>query len=325
MEEGFNLDLSQEETKTPIGYQKKQTKVTKRIQPEVEEQDLISCLRNERIIVRYVIRESNMVRNPKHSLYGGMAENASRTFTVPILESSGAFVNVLTNEEKAFLEEYMGLDGNALSVYLKDNNFWANYSVRLIKGDQFLDLSNPEDYIKYKVLLANKNYIAASLTDLQERPKATYQFVLISENEESDQSNKKLSASMEAFMLLGKLQEDKELLKYIVETINSRPISNKANLDFISGEIYKIIQSNAKTFVKVAKDPLLLTKLLITQATEAGVIRKRSDYYYMASDNSPLCEPNEDPTLTVAAKYLNTPKRQEIKFTVEAKLKSLKD
>lgn len=325
MEEKMTLDTEFEETRVPIQTQKKVIKAVKKSSSDPEDYELISCLRNERIIVRYVPRESNMVHNPKHVFYGGMAESAVRIFTVPILESTGAFVNVLTNAEKEFLENIMGLDHNALSVYLKENNFWTNYSVRLTKGDTLLDLSNPEDYIKYKVLLVNKDFIAPSLTVLQDHPRATYQFVIISETEEANQTNKQLNASMEAYMILGKIQEEKELLKYIVETITGRPISAKAKLDFITGEIYKIIQSNAKMFIKVAKDPLLETKVLITKAAELGVIRKRSDYYYLASDNRPLCEVEEDPTLHVAAKYLNAPKHQEIKFTIEAKIKSLKD
>ena len=88
----------------------------------VEDDTLVSCLRNERVIVRHIPKEGGMVTNPKHILFGGMAENATRTFVVPRL-SSGMFVNVLTDKEKAFLEEVMGLEYNALSIYKKVDNF----------------------------------------------------------------------------------------------------------------------------------------------------------------------------------------------------------
>jgi hypothetical protein len=99
---------------------------------------LINCLKNERVIVRHINKPSNLVTNPKHVLYGGMAENASRTYTVPRL-SSGNFVNVLTNSEKAFLESEMQLEYNALSVHKKIDNFWDDSNdigisrVRLLK------------------------------------------------------------------------------------------------------------------------------------------------------------------------------------------------
>ena len=62
----------------------------------------------------------------------------------------------------------MGLEYNALSVYKRENNFWDDSNdigiskVALRKQDNYFDLSKPEDYIKYKILLANKNFIAAS-------------------------------------------------------------------------------------------------------------------------------------------------------------------
>lgn len=125
-----------------------------------------------------------MITNPKHVLYGGMAENAVRVFGVPKL-SSGSYVNVLTNQEKTCIEEALGLEVNALSIYKKQDNFWDNFNVRLTKQDTVLNLSRPEDYLKYKVLLANKNIIASSIQELEDHPKASYQFVIINEQDET--------------------------------------------------------------------------------------------------------------------------------------------
>ena len=66
---------------------------------------------------------------------------------------------------------------------------------------------------------------------------------------------------------------------------------------------------------------MLPTKVLIKRAIEAGLISNRGNYLYLRKDNTPLCEANEEPTLNVAAKYLNSPKHQEVKFALEAKLK----
>ena len=73
--------------------------------------------------------------------------------------------------------------------------------------------------------------------------------------------------------------------------------------------------------MKVITDPLLNTKVLIKKAVENGVISNRDSHYYLRSDNTPLCESNEESTLNIAARYLNDPRRQEIKFSLEAKLK----
>lgn len=287
---------------------------------------LVSCLRNERIIVRHIPKEGGMISNPKHILYGGMAENATRTFVVPRL-TSGMFVNILTDKEKTFLEETMGLEYNALSIYKKVDNFWddSNESgiskVRLSKQDNFLNLSDPEDYIRYKILLANKDYIAPSLKVLQDSPKATYQFVIISEGDETKTAKDNMSHTMRCYKEFGKIEDDIDMLRVIIETMDGRPTSPSAKLEFLQTRINNLIQADSKLFLRVITDALLPTKVLIKKAIEAGVILNRGNYLYLRSDNSPLCENNEEPTLNIAAKYLNSPKHQEIKFAIEAKIK----
>lgn len=289
-------------------------------QPVTVDEPIVNCLRNERVIVKHVPKETGIVRDPKHILYGGMAEGAVRWLTVPRL-TSGMYVNVLTNAEKACLEEVMGLEYNALSIYNKVDNFWDNYQVRLTKQDNFLNLSDPDDYIKYKVLLANKDLIAPSLQDLEDHPKATYQFVIIHENEESQASKKKMNATMQAYMEFGKIQENADILRTIIETIDGRPTSKNSKIEFLQEKVGKLIQADAKLFVRVATDPLLSTKVLIKKAIEGGLISNRGGMLYLKADGTPLCGDNEEPTLNIAAKYLNIPKHQDLKFSLEAKLK----
>lgn len=306
----------------------KEVKANKNIKkrvPEVKEKpnedsQLVNCLRNETIVVKHVPKETGLVKDPKHILYGGMAENAVKWITVPRL-TSGMYVNVLTNNEKAYLEEIMGLEYNALSIYNKHDNFWDNYMVRLTKQDNILNLSNPDDYIKYKVLLANKDIIAPSIQELEDHPKATYQFVIIRENEESQVSKKKLNATMQAYMEFGKIQDNIDILRTIIETIDGRPTSKNSKLEFLQDKVGKLIQADAKLFVRVAKDPLLGTKVLIKKAIENGLISNRGGMLYLKQDGTPLCEDNEEPTLNIAAKYLNMPKHQDLLFSLQAKLK----
>ena len=62
------------------------------------EEKTLSPLRNERVIIRRLLKEGK-ITNPKHVLYGGMALGAFHTFTVPMLRN-GQLVDVLTKEEK---------------------------------------------------------------------------------------------------------------------------------------------------------------------------------------------------------------------------------
>lgn len=296
----------------------------------VEEKDankpLFTCLRKERVIIRHIARPSNMVQNPKHVLYGGMAENAIRVFVVPKL-TSGRYVNVLTDDEKEFLEDIMGLEKNALSIYKRDHNFWDDSNpdgisrVILKKQDNYLDLSSPEDYIRYKILLANKDFIAPSLKAFEDYNKATYQFVIIGEDDETKSAKTAMSNTMMCYKEYGKIEEERDTLALIIEILDGRPVAPTSKLEFLQTKINDLIQANPKTFLKVVTDKLLPTKVLIKKSIAVGTITKRGDYLYLRSDGKPLCEDNEEPTMNVAAMYLNNPKHQSIKFALETELK----
>ena len=321
----FDTDI---EDAPKVEVHKTQKKATKQVKVRVENNEdmgTISCLRNEKIKVRFIKRNNGLPDN--HVLSGGMAEGSKMTLVVPRL-NTGTFVNVLTDAEKSFLEEYMGLEYNALSIYKKpdEENFWndANANginkVVLIKGDNYFDLSNPQDYIKYKILLANKNIICPSLTALRETPKATYRFVIIAEGEESKQAKTNMNNTMRCYKEYGKIEENIDLLRMIVETIDGRPTAPSVKLEFLQNKCNTLIQNDPKKFLSVITDPLLSTKSLIKLSIENGSIANRGNYLYLRSDNTPLCEQNEEPTLNFAAKYLNAPKHQDILFALQAKL-----
>lgn len=290
-----------------------------------EEKPLVNCLRNEQIIIRYLPRQSRMVTNPKHVLFGGMAENATRTFVVPML-SSGRYVNVLTDSEKDFLEELMGLPQNALSIYKKVDNFWddANEAgiskVTLRKQDNYLNLANVEDYIRYKILLANKDYIAPSLEALETNPKATYQFVILTEDSETQSAKKGMTTLMQCYTAYGKIEDEVDTLRVIIETLTGVRVHKNTKKEFLQTKVNELIQGNSKMFLKVATDPMLSTKVLIRRCVEEGLIAHRGNQYYIKDGNIPMCEDGE-PTLNVAAQWINLPKNQEIKLSLEAKLK----
>lgn len=333
LEEKVNLDIDTSIDDLPLHEVIKEdttvkaTKNKPKHTGEINEKETINCLRNERVIVKRVPKTGGIWgNNPKHILSGGMAEGSTRVFVVPRL-SSGMYVNVLTDKEKSFLEEVMGLEYNALSIYKKVDNFWddANDSgiskVRLSKQDTYLDLSNPEDYIKYKILLANKDFIAPSLQVLQDAPKVTYQYVLISEGDETKAAKSNMSTTMRCYKEFGKIENDIDILRVIIETLDGRPTAANVKLEFLQTKANDLIQADSKLFLKVITDPLLNTKVIIKKSIDAGLISNRGNYLYLRSDNSPLCEANEEPTLNIAAKYLNNPKHQDILFTLQAKLK----
>lgn len=328
-EEEFNLDeevLNESvQQQTPVVQVQEPPKRGKiKTVERTDTENYVNPLRKEIITVKF-LPQPGTINDPKHVLYGGLSERSFINITVPRLRS-GTLVNVLTDSEKQYLEAIMGLEEGALNIYNKVDNFWSSSteggisSVRLTKEDTRLDLSNPLDYIKYKILLANKDLIAPDLQTLQDKPKATYKFVLISDNTSNVVAKTKLDVKMQSYFEFGKIQNNYDVLKAVIELITSKPIAKNTKLEFLQTKAGDLLDADPKLFLNVVKDPLLETKILIKKSVDAGFISKRGDYYYLRSDNSPLCESGEDPTLSVAAKFLNNPKRQEIKFSLETKL-----
>lgn len=279
-----------------------------------------SCLVNKKVYVKFIPKNYMGIANQKHILYGGMAENSVIILTVPVLSSTGTYKNVLTKDEKKFLEEFMGLEYDALSIYKKKDNYWDNFIVRLTKQGIVLDLSDPNDYVKYKVLKANNDIIADSLETLRDKPRPTYKFYMTVEDEETAIANDNMTAIMKCYKEFGKYESDYDTLKCVVELIEGKPLSSNIKLDAIKAKVNTLIQERTKEFLKTITDDYLSEIVLIKKALASGVIAKRGDYYYLASDNKPLCNNNENPVLSVAARYISLPKNQELRLLIEAKL-----
>ena len=319
--ENNDIEVYKEVVKEEKPLKKKKKEVTSYDSTNSENtEEVKSCLVNKKVYVKFIPRNYMGISNQKHILYGGMAENSVTILTVPVLDSTGTYKNVLTKNEKKFLEEFMGLEYDALSIYKKVNNYWDNFIVRLTKQGIVLDLSDPNDYIKYKVLRANNDIIADSLETLRDKPRPTYKFYMTVEDEETAIANDNMTAIMKCYKEFGKYESDYDTLKCVVELIEGRPLSSNTKLDAIKAKVNTLIQERTKEFLKTITDEYLSEVVLIKKALSSGVIAKRGDYYYLASDNRPLCNNNENPVLSVAARYISLPKNQELILLIEAKL-----
>ena len=329
-----NLDLIQAENLVEIPKREPEYEEHPYVrgQREVMEKNIKNCLRNERVIVRRLPKKTGMVSDSNHIMGDGMHNNAYRMFSVPKLQRSNNFVNVLTNEEKDCLETTMGLEPNALSIYRQpaEKNFWSNSNptglsfVKLTKNDNIFDLSKPTDYIAVKILLANKDKICPSMEEYQTRPKETYEYIIITEGEESKHNQNNTDATIQAFMKLGKISDDKEVLKLVVETMMGKKYSDNTTAEWLQTQASDLIKSNsknAKLFLSIVNDDYLDSKVLIRKCINKGIIADRGGYLYIKDSNTPMCGDGEEPTQNIAAKWLMKPRNQEILFSLQAKVK----
>lgn len=276
-------------------------------------------LRNETITVKYIVKERADIKDPKHVGYGGLFVGSSIAIPAPTLDNS-KMKNILTKEEKAGLEYILGKD---LSIY---GPFWKQeftkggiFPIFLSKEDNRLDLSDPMQYIVYKVLLASP-IVANSLDSVNN--KATYRFVLVSEGEELQKDKDKVGNKVLAFEKYVEYKNNKGVLRYILRSLG-KYTSRGQQLDFLQVEAAKEIEKDPNMFVAITNDKLIMQKVLIEEGVEYGVVLKRDEKFYTA-DNQPISD-GDSPTLTTAATYLASPLGQEMRLALEAKIKNARD
>lgn len=266
------------------------------------------------IVVKFIPRKKGMAANVAegHIIAGGMMGQATRKYKAP-LQRNGSIANVLLAEEKEFLEAKTGLD---LSVY---GQFWIDYSVTLKKDDanNRLDLSNPMDYISYKLLLTLKNDIATSWDSRHD--KLTFDFAITRVDEVDKEKRQQYDSKKEAFKQYGKIEDDRDILLGVLKLLTNKPISKQSSMDWIQGQIEEKIDTMPSAFLDIIQDSSFATKLLINKGIEYGVIIKSSNKYSTV-DGLDLSEADEIPTLNNAVKYLDNPRNQEVRSLVEAKI-----
>jgi len=264
------------------------------------------------VTVKYIKRKKGMASNvgDDHVISGGMLNGSVKKFQAPLLKNN-SIANVLTKEEKDHLESLTGLD---LSVY---GDFWYDHQVSLYKDDNLLNLSNPIDYISYKILTFLKNDIAP--TWAERNLKQTYQFVITSSDEELTEKKAGFDNKKEAFKLYGKIEDDKDKLIGILGLLTNKPISKETTLKWLQTKVEEFIDSKPESFVVLMKDKSLDTKFLINNAIDKGVIIKTGNKY-STNDGLDLCENGQIPTFENAVTYIDNPKHQDVRSFIEAKL-----
>lgn len=286
-----------------------------------KQKELVNCLTKEKVRVKFIKRQKGTISNPKHVAFGGMLEGAEKVL-VPKKLRDGRYTNILTDSEKAFLENELRLNEGDLSIYKKDNNYWDGCTVRLTKDDLILDKSDPHQYIQYKVLLSNDNLVAPSLDSINN--KATYLYVLIEEGEEERQKVRKLTSKQSAFKYFGKYEDDKESLKYVLRTLGKVTAKN-TKLNTLQGWVGDYIDSDAGMVHKIFEDEYFATKVLINTAVDLGVIKVMNEEFFDAQTDKKLVDGNKKADMLEAAKYLNNPRNQEVKFAIQARIDNARE
>jgi len=281
-------------------------------------------LKKETVEVKFIRSTSKMYSN-ESPLSGGLAETASITYTVP--RENGMIKQILTPDEITFFENYFGLPEGAMNFNAITNNYWTTYNrgyinrVALDKSGKRLDLSNAKDYIEYKILLANTEYICPNQETLENFRKATYRFVFNNDNTVAMSAGKSADLKFELFEIYGKYKEDADMLRVICYLIEHKKVSPKTKIELLKSKVVSMMENRAKDCYAVMSSKNLEQKKAILIGVEKGIISDRNGFYYYTENGQKLSNEYEEPNLNNAANYLADVANQELYFSISKKIK----
>jgi len=280
-------------------------------------------------IVPILDRARGVIKDRNHEAYFLVGES-SIEYCVP-KDSSGKYLNVLTQEERDFFEskEKSGLtfEMGDLSPHGtrqafandkgKARNFWATKEakVKLTKREKTLDLSDPMDYILYKVLLSNKDEIAPSWDERLR--KATYRFAIVDLDHEVSARVSSKDKVREAYKALGRIENDPEAMINILVALGKKP-SKTSERKFLIDEIDKQIDADVDKFLSIINDRYFETRAMINKAVNAGLVKKSGNRYYFGEIAMNL--PGDLNDIKGACAFLEANANQDIKLQIEASL-----
>lgn len=281
-------------------------------------------LKNEIVEVRFINSPSTMYSSDS-PLKGGLAETSSITYAVP--RENGMIKAVLTPNEQEFFEKYFNLPENAMNPSAINNNYWTTYNrgyinrVTLDKSGKRLHLDNAKEYIEWKILLANPEYICPNQETLENSRKATYRFVMNNDTTVATSAGKSADLKLELFEIYAKYKEDSDMLRVICFLVEHKKVSPKTKIELLKEKVTNMIINNAKDCYPVMSSTTLEQKKALIIGVEKGVVSERNGFYYVTETGQKLSGDYEEPNLNNAANYLADVANQELYFSILKKIK----
>lgn len=246
-----------------------------------------------------------------------LAPNASNVYVLPINRSTGRNVEIFTPEEQEYLESVLK---RSLSVYERVDNFWDEFQVVLKKDKLVKDLSNPIQYIEYKVLLANKDAIAPSKEQINN--KGTYRYYFSDVEEEAMHDVAQLEFEDKIHDLFKELKKDRtkmiNLLRITGNNVSDN-VSDSVLIADINKKFIKTSVTNQQVFYNLMTDGSFDLKLLIKEAIKYGIILKDKNQYSLVGGD--VIANSESQLMN----YLNNSKHQETRLMIEKQIEIAKD
>jgi len=214
----------------------------------------------------------------------------------PYFTRSGQIYTGIEEGAAERLGKKLGLD---LS---RGSEFWQTFFIRTAGKDIILDLDDPMDELKY-LFLKNHKRVKDSIF----AHKATANFVLINQEEESRKTNLFNRVKRDAIVGFGKMTPD-EMRKAL--RIFGKSAEN-ASAEVVENRLFEIVEGDPQGFLdKWLNNTNREVQYIIERALSLNVIRKNKRIYSYGTDV--IGNGLED-----VINFLNDPKNQDIRFAIE--------
>lgn len=278
-------------------------------------------LRSKKIIVRPIRRRGGWVSDAHDSAF--MNDGARMGIVVPVSRGNVVLdpLKSFSDKDRELFAKEAGLREEDLNVHVK-KNYWIGKTVDIDRNGLTLDLSNIVDFTNYLILRSDINLIAP---DWGSRfKKGTYKFALVEEGEEIEEKASKVEKVKEAYRLLGKMDHSETKMKdflyvyYLTKKDAKRPPKD-ASLEFLKGEVSRIIEEDMSTFLNILRDENYDTKLLIQKAVSCGALQRRKHEFFVPGADRPIG------VLEDVIEYLNDDKNQDFELKLIQQVETIKE
>lgn len=247
-------------------------------------------LPNTKVHVKPILRDGKWLPDGHSGSF--MYDHTGLGLQVPIDALTGRLKNPLSQEEQWFFENQAGLDlqPGDLNPYRKKDNYWEEFRVTIRKSDDIvtdktilvtLDLSNPLQYLQYKVLMANTSPNGGMVAPSWEEKtdSGTYRIALVHEGQQNMEKVKRSDKMQKVYKYLGKINNSEEemfdfLTIFHLENGNSKRPSQDWNKGTYLSEIQDIIDKELDKVVEIIDDAGNYDyKLLVHRGLKIGALK----------------------------------------------------
>lgn len=214
--------------------------------------------------------------------------------------------------EREFFEKELGVDLNPTLV--AEKNFWRSDRrgrVILTKEGTTLNLNEPLDMLKYKILLSNTTMISPSYEDRV--LKASYEFMIVEESKVTVRKLEEATVKANAYIKFAEVTSNKKNTIGFIKSLG-RTIPATATEDWLKNEVLTIVENNPEYFLEIVNHPQYNERIFVQEAVEVGAIIRKGEKRYTLDNGAELGE------LTDVVNYLLNPDNQEVKLRIKAKI-----